>query len=174
MPDSAHVCLTAGPNGKQCRHGLRRRCHRALTSSFLLKLAAESRRAAQGQKTAVERILKVLDQVEDVARQTHLVDKTSRFDNPAFSTFYDEVETVNRWLLSSCLPSAQTTEQMSNKRLPFTPNLACRKRRHLNCRCTLSIRGATMNASTMEAGWNSFFCADIELVLLHPPRVPIN
>ncbi|KAF9230031.1 Phosphotyrosyl phosphatase activator [Melanogaster broomeanus] len=41
----------------------------------------------------IERILKVLEQVEDVVAQTPPVDnKASRFGNPAFRSFYDEVE----------------------------------------------------------------------------------
>ncbi|KAN0074476.1 hypothetical protein V8E55_011888 [Tylopilus felleus] len=42
---------------------------------------------------------KVVAQVENIARQTHPVDnKASRFGNPAFKTFYDEMEKVIRSL----------------------------------------------------------------------------
>ena len=56
----------------------------------------ETRRAAQEQRT--EPILKILEQVEGIARQTPPIDnKASRFGNPAFRTFYDEIEKVSRW-----------------------------------------------------------------------------
>ncbi|KIJ16527.1 hypothetical protein PAXINDRAFT_180335 [Paxillus involutus ATCC 200175] len=43
--------------------------------------------------TGIESILKVLEQVESVVTETPPVDnKASRFGNPAFRTFYDEVE----------------------------------------------------------------------------------
>ncbi|KAN0081184.1 hypothetical protein V8E55_008808 [Tylopilus felleus] len=93
-------------------------------------LVAKSRRAAQGHRT--ECIPKVVEQVETIARQTHPVDnKASRFRNPAFRTFYDQME-------------KKTTEK-SGKRLPSTPNLVYLKLRPLNYKYILSLRGATAN-----------------------------
>ena len=57
---------------------------------------------------------------------------------------------------------------------PSTPNLVYLKLRPLNYKYILSLRGATANTLTMEAGWNSISSAKCELVLLHPPRVLIS
>lgn len=126
---------------------------------FVLKSTVEAGHTAQEQR--IDPILNVLEQVESIATQTPPIDnKASRFGNPAFRTFHDEVEKVNHSLHHH--PRTRD-DNKSSKLLPSTPNLACLRLRPPNCRCISSTRGVTANASITEAGWNSISYAGCEL-----------
>lgn len=112
---------------------------------------------------AVQSILKILDDVEDLAKSTPPVENSaSRFGNPAFRTFYDKViQVCHRYRLGQIACSLSRHLRRSIRRFQV-----CRKTRSKRSPFTSRKLGETDNELTMAAAWSSIFSAGCSSHLL--------